>query len=181
VIIVLNGPFGVGKTTIAHRLPHRLPHAMIYDPEIIGHAVNALTDGVRLPVENTDDFQDIALWPILTVDISARLHHQYQRDLVVPMTLVHPGYFATITAGLARVAPPFHHFCLIATPATIHARLITRGDDVTGWAWRKSQEYLPRFTESRFRIHIDTEQQHPDAITDTLWTHITADRASVPT
>jgi deoxyadenosine/deoxycytidine kinase len=36
MIIMLNGPFGVGKSTVAQRLHDHLPHSMIYDPEIIG-------------------------------------------------------------------------------------------------------------------------------------------------
>jgi len=35
MIILLNGSFAVGKTTIAELLVQRLYHAMLYDPEII--------------------------------------------------------------------------------------------------------------------------------------------------
>ena len=35
VILFLNGPFGIGKTTTAHLLVERLPGALLYDPELV--------------------------------------------------------------------------------------------------------------------------------------------------
>lgn len=164
MIIMLNGPFGVGKSTVAQILCQRLPNAMIYDPEIVGAALRAMTADVRLPAEETDDFQDLGLWPKLTVIVAKQLYQHYRRDLIVPMTVVHPEYFATICEGFRSVAPPLHHFCLTASPQTVHARLRERGDDITGWAWRKSQHYIPRFVDPRFQIHIDTDQKGSEAV-----------------
>ena len=176
MIIMLNGPFGVGKSTVAQLLRDRLPHSMIYDPEIIGAALRALTHGIRLPAEETDDFQDLALWPRLTVLVATRLYQHYRRHLIVPMTIVHPAYFATITAGFAAISP-LYHFCLVASPATVYTRLSARGGDSTEWPWRKSQHYLPRFTDQRFQFHVDTEQQSPDAIVQVILEHIAQDQA----
>jgi len=176
MIIMLNGPFGVGKSTVAQLLHHQLPHSMIYDPEIIGAALRALTDGIGSPAEETDDFQDIALWPSLTVLVATQLYQHYRRHLIVPMTIVHPVYFATISAGFASISPPLYHFCLVASPASVYTRLRARGGDSTEWPWRKSQHYIPRFTDQRFQIHIDTEQQSPDAIVQVILEHIAYDQ-----
>jgi deoxyadenosine/deoxycytidine kinase len=176
MIIMLNGPFGVGKSTVAQLLHDQLPHSMIYDPEIIGAALRALTHGIRLPAEETDDFQDLALWPRLTVLVATQLYQHYRRHLIVPMTIVHAAYFATITAGFAAISPPLYHFCLVASPATVYTRLRGRGVS-TEWPWRKSQHYLPRFADQRFQIHIDTEQQSPDAIVQVISEHLAQDQA----
>lgn len=175
MIIMLNGPFGVGKSTIAELLHDRLPHAMIYDPEIIGAALRTLTDGVRDPLEETDDYQDLVLWPHLTVLVATQLHQRYQRHLIVPMTIVHPDYWSVITAGFTSIAPPLYHFCLVASPATVHARLCARDGGSNEWAWRKSQDYIPRFNDERFQIHIDTEERSPEAIAQVILTHVTSD------
>jgi cytidylate kinase len=67
MIVMVNGPFGVGKTTVAQALCAATPNAMLYDPEIVGTALRYVTAGVVSQAEQTDDFQDIALWPSLTV------------------------------------------------------------------------------------------------------------------
>lgn len=122
MIILLNGPFGVGKTTIAEALCSAIPDTMLYDPEIVGTALRYFTNGVRLPEEQTDDFQDIALWPSLTVVIAEHLIKQYRKHLVVPMTIVHPAYFQTIVAGFQQLTGQFFHFCLLAPlPLSRHA------------------------------------------------------------
>lgn len=37
MIIMINGAFGVGKTTIANMLQNEIKNSMIYDPEEIGY------------------------------------------------------------------------------------------------------------------------------------------------
>ena len=167
MIIMLNGPFGVGKSTVAQLLHDRLPRSMIYDPEVVGAALRVLTEGIRTPDEETDDFQDLALWPSLTVLVAEQLYRRYQRDLIVPMTIAHPVYLATITAGLGAIAPPLHHFCLVASPETVHMRLLDRGGSIE-WPWRKSQDCIPRFSDSRFAAHIDTQDRSPKAIAQVI-------------
>ena len=173
MIVMINGPFGVGKSTLAQILCERLPNAMIYDPELVGAALRAMTSDVRLPAEQTDDFQDLVLWPKLTVMVAAQLCQHYRRDLIVPMTVVHADYFATIREGLQSISAPLYHFCLTASPQTVQARLRERGDDVNGWAWRKSQQYIPRFADPRFQIHIDTDTQTSDAVAQFVLDQIT--------
>lgn len=156
MIIMLNGSFGVGKSSVANDLEGIIPNCMIYDPEIVGHFLRYLTDGIRAPHEETGDFQDITLWPTLTVVTAEHLFQQYGRSLIVPMTIANPTYLITIKNGLAAISPPLYHFCLTASLDTIHQRLHTREED-TSWAWMKAQEYEPLFGDPQYGIHIDTE------------------------
>jgi hypothetical protein len=165
VIIMINGPFGVGKTTIAQTLCSAIPESMLYDPEIVGTALRYFTAGVLSPTEQTDDFQDIALWPSLTVLIAEQLLNQYHKHLIVPMTIVHPDYFHTIFSGFQRLTSHLFHFCLLAPLSAIQERLRQRGDDSTSWAWKRSVDYLPRFADYRFQHHIQTHQRTPEEIT----------------
>ena len=92
---MLNGAFGVGKTTVARALVSALPNAPLFDPEEVGYLARRLTEGVRAGAEDTDDFQDIALWRSLTIQSVAVLRRQYRPTLVIPMTLAVATMFAT--------------------------------------------------------------------------------------
>jgi hypothetical protein len=56
----LNGPFGVGKTTVAEILVERWPGARLIDPERIGFVIQRTFWRSR-------DYQDVAQWRDLTV------------------------------------------------------------------------------------------------------------------
>ena len=163
-IVMINGSFGVGKTTVAYALVDRLPGAMVFDPEAVGQMLRYVTHGMRTEDEDTDDFQDIALWPALTVVTAEHLYRQYHRSLIVPMTLANPAYFATIKAGLERIGPPVFHFCLTASLETVQRRLLERGDAAGSWPWRKAERCVPALADARFAEHIDTESRSVEAV-----------------
>ena len=78
MIIMINGPFGVGKTTIATMLQSKIENSMIYDPEEVGFMLrNIITNDVKLPEEKTNDFQDLILWKKLTVTVAEKLVNIY--------------------------------------------------------------------------------------------------------
>ena len=60
MIVIINGSFGVGKTTVARLLRSALSGSVIYDPEWAGSALVRLPAWVRLQGAGTDDFQNIA-------------------------------------------------------------------------------------------------------------------------
>ena len=72
MIILINGPFGVGKTSVATLLNENLENYIIFDPEEIGSMLrNIVTEDIQYQKEKTGDFQDIILWKELTVLIAA--------------------------------------------------------------------------------------------------------------
>ena len=112
MIIWLNGPFGVGKTSVARELVGLIPDARIVDPERIGYVM-------KRTFWRHHDYQDVALWRRLTV---RQVHRRARRTtVIVPMTVVDPAVYAEITAG-ARV------FALTASREQITAR-IDAGDE----------------------------------------------------
>ena len=157
MIIMLNGSFGVGKSSVARELRRMIPNSMIYNPEIVGTALRYLTEGIRAPHEETGDFQDIILWPRLTIVTAEHLFRLFRHSLIVPMTLANPEYLKTIKNRLAAISPPLYHFCLVASLDTIQQRLQNRKED-TSWSWMKAQAYVPLFGDNRYRVHIDTER-----------------------
>jgi chloramphenicol 3-O-phosphotransferase len=157
LIIMLNGSFGVGKSSTAQLLCERLPNAIIFDPEMVGHLVRMLTAGILPESELTDDFQDIAMWRTLSIAAARDLVQQYRRDLIIPMTLANPAYYAEFRTELKQIDPRLYHFCLIAPLDTIKQRLLGRGDSASGWTFQKAERCVPALADERFQTHIDTE------------------------
>lgn len=48
MIIMINGAFGVGKTTVATILLERIPNSMLIDPEEVGYMLrNIIKDEIK--------------------------------------------------------------------------------------------------------------------------------------
>ena len=163
---MLNGTFGVGKTSVAQALVKTLPNALLFDPEEVGQMVRRVTQEVRSGAETSDDFQDIALWRSLTITTAAGLVEKYGRDLVVPMTLVDTAYLEEIRTGLSEVPGPLHHFCLTAPLETVQHRLLQRGDLPGSWPWQRTLSYHSRLEDEHYRVHISTADRTPQAVAE---------------
>ena len=168
MIIMVNGAFGVGKTTTTELLAARLPNSMIYDPEEVGYMLWKVTTGVEV----RGDFQDLPLWRTLSILVAEQLRKQYQRTLIVPMTLAHSPYFQEIKSGLAKFDPDLYHFCLTASVATIHERLAKRGDAEGAWSFQQTARCVQAFQSSEFQEQIDTEQNNPAAIVNIILSRV---------
>ncbi len=91
---------------------------------------------------------------------------QYERTLVVPMTLANEEGFSKITTGFSKVASAFHHFCLMASSTTIHQRLVDRGDEPGSWPFRQTARCVDEHQSSVYAEHIDTESMSSAEATD---------------
>ena len=135
MIIMINGAFGSGKTTVAELLNNRIPNSMIYDPEEIGFMLrNIFSDDIKSESEKTDNFQDIVLWKELVVDVGNGLRKAYGRSLIVPMTICDRDRFLSIKDGLLK-ADNVITFWLNAKRKTLENRLSKRGDGVGSWPY----------------------------------------------
>lgn len=73
MIILLNGPFGIGKTTTAKILNEKIENSIIYDPEEVGGMLQKIViEEIKHPNEKTGDFQDIIIWKELVVLIAKK-------------------------------------------------------------------------------------------------------------
>jgi AAA domain len=131
MILFLNGPFGIGKTTVATILVQQVPHAMLYDPEEVGSLVQKL---VR-PIEQISDFQDLAPWRTLVVEVARSLKGTYRRTLIIPMTIWRHDYFETIIKGLHDIDPDTICFRLTASKDTLMSRILSRPETQGPHAW----------------------------------------------
>jgi deoxyadenosine/deoxycytidine kinase len=158
MIVMINGAFGVGKSSAAKQLVNHIPNAMIYDPEEVGLMLrNIIPDAIRLEAEKTEDFQDFELWRVLVVQIAQQIVNKYKCSLVVPMTLKNKVYFDYIYKGLQHIDENIHCFCLTASIERIHKRLEERGDKLGSWAYNRTEDCLSAYSSDYFGEHIDTE------------------------
>ena len=159
MIIWVNGPFGVGKTSVATELAELLPGSLVFDPELIGTFIRGL-----LPAELQEpDYQDIALWRDLTRHIAESTANLYDRPLIVPMTLVSRDYFIEIVGSLTRSGCDVRHFTLLASRERILERHRGRAD-YEEWGEQQLDRCLAALSEPAFAVHLDTEDSSPGDI-----------------
>ncbi|GAA1042195.1 AAA family ATPase [Virgisporangium ochraceum] len=119
MLIWINGAFGAGKTTLATELKTRLPDALDYDPEYVGYL---LTKWV--PAPESHDFQDLPLWRRMVAQFALGLWEEYQRPLIVPMTLVNARYRDEIFTALRAAGVPLLHVFLDVPAEEVRRRIV---------------------------------------------------------
>jgi len=151
VFILVNGAFGIGKTTVARRLCALLPRALLFDPEWIGFVLK------RLPGYDASDFQHLAAWRRSAM-LGARAFGLVAPTVVVPMAFSEPAYLDAVRSGIAASRRPVRHFCLIAPIDVVTARLEDRGEpaDDPRWAWvhRRAAECCAAHASRTFAEHV---------------------------
>ena len=169
MIIMINGAFGSGKTTTARKLQKVVPGSMIFDPEEVGYMLRKLIpEELRYDYELTDDFQDIDMWRILTVNIAKDLKQKYNRHLIVPMTIYKASNYEYIYNGFKDLDEELYHFCLITSEETLRKRLTIRGDIIGGWQFQQIEKCVNAFRSNKFKEHIVTDKLNTDEIINTI-------------
>jgi hypothetical protein len=154
-VVWINGAFGVGKSTVASELAATWPNPIVFDPEVVGAWLPQI-----LPAElRAEAFQDSPLWRRLIVEIAAGLAVEGRR-LIVPMTLVVPGYFDEIVGGLRDRGIRVDHETLRAAGETIRAQLRARPDS-TPWAFEQVGRCVAGLVGPRFGTYLDADRVTP--------------------
>ena len=169
MFILLNGSFGIGKTTVAELLTRRVPGAAIYDPERIGYILRRLPAWTLGRIKQPPDYQDLALWRRLIVLGAKRKYHQ-AAIVVVPMAFTNKEYFEAFALALGTTAP-VHRFCLVAPLKIIQARLAKRASlenrDISDFEIRRSKECVEAHHNVDFGTPIDATST-PDEIVEVI-------------
>ena len=166
MILFINGPFGVGKTSVARLLVERTPNAMLYDPEVIGSVLLRVLG----PVRKVNDYQDYDLWRKLVVALARVLKAASARALVIPMTVWRRGYFDPIVAGLRRVDPDLYCFRLTASEGVLAHRISSDSEDREAYGWRMShvEACLKGLRDPAFGTEIRTDDLTPAEVADQI-------------
>lgn len=163
MLIWLNGPFGVGKTQVAHELQHRLPESFICDPEHLGFALRRMT-----PSNLHNDFQDLPLWREGTQRTLAGLLSQTQAPVIVPMTVVVPQYHQEIVGTLREAGFEVYHFTLMASRTTLLRRLRGRGEGKRSFGASQIERCLTALEAPSFARHLSTEDKRIERVAEDI-------------
>lgn len=128
MIIWISGPYGVGKSTLAEAMAEKMENALIFDAEEVGNAVR----------ENYPDcpygliFEDYPLWSEFCYMLLKDIHEKFQKDILVPMTLLREKSYGIIEK-LNRDGIKTHLIVLEASYQTVHDRILSRGEEEGCW------------------------------------------------
>jgi len=172
MVILINGSFGIGKTTVARLLSKRIKKSVILDPELIGFVLQRLSRFIPLRGRGTDDFQDISLWRKATFVSTFLLHRITRRNIIVPMAYSNLDYVNQLRLGLIKKGIAIHRFCLVAPIEVVHERLKKRGTIATTeegkWVYPRVSKCCAVHKDPEFNQQIDTEKLTPQETTDEI-------------
>ena len=168
MVVLVNGSFGVGKTTVARLLRGALRGSAVYDPECAGLALMWLAKLSRRKGPGAEDFQHFKLWRKSAV-AGVRAFRALARDpVIVPMTFSHRPYFDEVVAGIRRFDSEVRVFCLKASLPTVKERLAGRGDKTDGpdaeWMARRIVECAEAHRDPHFGEPVNTEDRPAAAV-----------------
>ena len=166
MILLLNGAFGIGKTTVARVLVARVPDALLFDPEIIGLP---LQRGLRLLGHAVDDFQDLPAWRRLTL-AGLSLARLWSQNIIVPMAFSDTEILEELRRGVSRFEPQLLHVCLVAPVDEVYRRLRSRGADPArhAWEYRRAAECCAVHEREVFAHHVSALDRTPDQLAEEI-------------
>lgn len=174
MILFLNGPFGVGKSTVAEIVVKRIPSAVVFDPEVVGAFVWHLTRDIDEDVEGRNDFQDHPLWEPMVVETARLLKGGYGGMLIIPMTIWRWDRFERLVDGLGGVDPDLGLFRLTASEATLRSRILGRPESEGnhGWCLGHLGVCLEASRDPAFGVEIRTEERSSFEVADEILNEI---------
>ena len=169
MILLVNGAFGVGKTTVSRLLKARIAGSRLYDPEWAGSVLMRLPV-IKLKGAGTDDFQDIALWRKSVIQGTRLFRLTARETVIVPMAFSRREYLHEILEGMRGFDDCLKIFCLKAEMSTILERLRQRGEKIENdsWAVRKAQACLEKHRDPYFGEPIDTENSSAEEVAEEI-------------
>jgi chloramphenicol 3-O-phosphotransferase len=177
MVVLINGSFGVGKTTVARLLRGVLPRSVIYDPELAGMVLMRLSKWAGRKGPGAEDFQHFPVWRKSAVAGVRAFRSLARGPVIVPMTFTDRAYFDEVVAGVRRFDSEVRVFCLKATVPTVKARLSGRGDKTGGpgaeWIARRVVECAEAHRDPHFGEPVNTEDRPAREVAAELFERLT--------
>jgi predicted kinase len=178
-VLLLNGAFGVGKTTVAALLARALLGAVVFDPERIGYVLRRLPRWLPGSTRDLDDYQGSPLWRALVVRGAARRSLALrQRLVIVPMCISRADYLDALRAGLAERGVAIVEVCLLARDETLLARLAARGvqanTDEGRWVMPRALHAAALHRAGGFGLALPSDECDPSVLVETIVAHLSS-------
>ncbi len=166
MILIINGPCGIGKTTVAWELVHRFERAVMLEGDSIG-AVH--------PFEIYDDDRIKHLYQTLRHLIAFHIERGNYHNFVIDYVFERPESLARLKSLLADFDDHIHAFRLLAAPVELERRILERGED-SAWHLRRAQELVAIQTRAARRgdvgIPVDTTGLSVAQAADVIWQRV---------
>lgn len=157
MFIMLNGSFGIGKSTTAKLVREAIPGSVIYDPELAGFILRRLPPRMLGLSQQPADYQDMALWRLVTRK-GARLAHLFASTVIIPMAFTNRQYMDELAASLSSKGD-VRRVCLVAPLEVVRERLQRRanaeGRNLTEFELSRSKECVMAHANTIFGTPID--------------------------
>lgn len=160
MIIWLNGPFGVGKTSLATILHQQIKNSYLYDPELLGDFLQSQLPQAVCP----EDFQDYSVWRQSTYQIVFDLATKTDKIIIIPMTIYKREYYQAIIQRLIEDKILLEHYILLADKTTIVERLDNRINENNIWAKRYLDVCLQAFDNQIPGQKLNTDSLSPEEV-----------------
>lgn len=169
MIVIINGPCGVGKTSVAWELNARFERSVMLDGDYVG-AVH--------PFEIYDEQRVTYLYRTLRHLIDFHVHEGGYPNFVINYVFEEPESLADLREMLAAFGMPMPAYRLVADDAEIAARIRRRESDPAERRW-----HLNRYRElveiqarnarrGDLGTSVDTTGLTADEVADAIWRHL---------
>lgn len=165
MICWVNGPFGVGKTSVAAELGRLLLNVRTVDPERLGR-------GLQRTVGRSQrgDFQHQRLWRRGTV-LLVRWAARADATVVVPLSVLRPDYLDELLDGVRASGHQVHHVMLDASQEVLRDRIADDDPHPEVTRWRS--DHVEVFYDVRAELAergatVDTVNQSPEQVARTV-------------
>ena len=176
MIIWLNGTFGVGKTSTAHRLAALVPDGRVFDPETVGDMLRA-----NLADRPVPDFQDWSAWAPLVAASLIEITRMTGQNVITPQTVLKREYLDKILVPLRVAGLEVFHVVLDADEAVLRSR-IEGSDEASMWRLDHLDEYRaarPWMVEAADLV-VDTAATTPPQIARRIHSALPGTAAAQP-
>jgi hypothetical protein len=167
MIVIVNGAFGVGKTTVVGLLAARLPGSAVFDPERVGYVLRRLPRVLPWSTRGLADYQDASHWRSLVVTLASLLA-RFRRPLLVPICVTDLRHLREIRGALEAGGREVLHVCLTASEETVFSRLRMRGVDPESdegrWVYPRARRACALHAGPEFALHFRTERRSADEV-----------------
>lgn len=153
MILWISGAYGVGKSTLAEALAKKMDNTLIFDAEEVGNAVR----GSYPDCPYGYIFEDYPLWGEFCRKLLLDVHNTFQKDILVPMTLVRRESYANIIQPLIQDGVEVYLIILEASYQNIHDRILARGEDEGCWCMKSIEMARRGCTSLSGGIPVDTD------------------------
>ena len=178
MIILINGPYGVGKTSVAKNLIKKIPSSILFDTEEIGFL---LQNQIPKEIDSKSDFTEFEIWKKLVADVGIFLRKKYNQTIVIPQTILNKSILFYILDEFKKEGEKVYYFCLMGKKEILKDRLIKRVKEqgmehLIGtpdfYAFVRIDQCLEVFSKEK---HIDISDKSVDEVSDILLSRISND------